>query len=131
MKSDNPDDISLQLRLLIDCHEVINEDFTSTKDLIFKLSSLEESPWGTMQGFNGSFLAKLLRNYGISSQRTSTIRGYRKSDFYDAWNRYISVTPVTPVTLHDASDASDAYSDNNQKTIQNPTQEIQYLEVTK
>jgi len=121
-KPDNPDDISLQLRLLLDCREVIIGDFIPTKDLIFRLGSLEESPWGSMQGFNGSLLAKLLRNYGIYSYRTSTIRGYRIADFYDAWNRYIPLAPVTsviPVTEYDASDTNDANPRVIQKIIQN------------
>jgi Protein of unknown function (DUF3631) len=120
-KEDNPDDISLHLRLLKDCQEVLFQEFTSTKDLVLRLASLEESPWGTMQGFNASLLAKLLRNYGISSYRTSTIRGYKKSDFYDSWNRYIplnGVTPVIPVTRNDANDANDAYSKATQQSIQ-------------
>jgi len=124
-KLDNPDDISLQLRLLGDCREVITGDFIPTKDLIFKLSSLEESPWGSMQGFNGSLIAKLLRNYGIASNRTSSVRGYKRSDFNDAWSRYIPlepVTPVTPVTRSDASDASDANLTPAQQIVQNLAQ---------
>jgi len=121
VKEDNPDDISLHLRLLKDCKEVLFQEFTSTKDLVLRLASLEESPWGSMQGFNASLLAKLLRNYGISSYRTSTIRGYKKSDFYDSWNRYIhlnGVTSVIPVTRNDANDANDASSEAIQQSIQ-------------
>ena len=130
-KLDNPDDISLQLRLLSDCREVITEEFTPTKDLLVRLYSLEESPWGSMAAFNASLMATLLRNYGISSQRTSTIRGYRKSDFYDAWNRYIpqkAVMPVTSVTqgcIHDACDAHDGVSEDIQKAGQNFAQSNQ------
>jgi hypothetical protein len=75
-----------------------------------------------MQGFNGSFLAKLLRNYGISSNRTSAVRGYKRADFNDAWSRYIpleAVIPVIPVTLNDAYDAYDANPKVIQKIIQN------------
>ena len=100
-------------------------DFIPTKDLIFKLCSLEESPWGSMQGFNGSFLAKLLRNYGISSNRTSAVRGYKRADFNDAWSRYIpleAVIPVIPVTLNDAYDAYDANLEVIQQTNQNLSQ---------
>ena len=124
-KLDNPDDISLQLRLLGDCREVMVEDFIPTKDLIFKLCSLEESPWGSMQGFNGSFLAKLLRNYGISSNRTSAVRGYKRSDFNDAWSRYIpleAVIPVIPVTFNDTYDTYDANLEVIQQTNQNLSQ---------
>lgn len=116
VKEDNPDDISLQLRLLSDCREVIGGEFTPTKDLIFRLCSLEESPWGSMQGFNGSLLAKLLRNYGIKSYRTTLVRGYRTADFHDAWNRYIPLNPVIAVIRNDANDAN---SGETQQTFQN------------
>ena len=78
------------------------------------------------------FLAKELRNFGISSTRTSVVRGYKKSDFFDAWNRYLpqkAVTPVTPVTSHtrtsDANDANDAFSEVGQQTNQKYAQTIQ------
>lgn len=130
VQNDNPDDISLQLRLLLDCREVMSQDFTPTKDLIFKLCALEESPWGSMPGFNGSLLAKLLRNYGITSHRTSAIRGYKLIDFHDAWSRYASLEAVTPVMhvtqtelqeFNDAYDAYDASWLHNQKNDQNQT----------
>jgi hypothetical protein len=72
-----------------------------------------------MQGFNGSLLAKLLRNYGITSHHTSVIRGYRIADFYDAWNRYIPRDAVTAVIESDASDTNDANPGVIQKNIQN------------
>ena len=90
---DDPNDISLQLRLLTDCHEVFaasTGDAIPTRELISKLSALEESPWGSMPGFNASLLAKLLRNYGIHSHRWSNYRGYTKISFEDAWHRYLS-----------------------------------------
>lgn len=131
-KTEDPDEISIQLRLLMDCREVLTENFLPTKDLIFALCGLEESPWGSTMGFNASFLAKELRNFGISSTRTSVVRGYKKSDFFDAWNRYLpqkAVTPVTPVTSHtrtsDANDANDAFSEVGQQTNQKYAQTIQ------
>jgi len=136
-QSENPDDISLPLRLLMDCREVLAQEFTPTKEMIFKLCSLEESPWGFMPGFNGSLLARMLRNYGITSHRTSSVRGYKLRDFQDAWSRYAplsAVTPVTPVTdrdfqeTNDAHDAYDAYDANwapNQKTDQNQAHLLQ------
>jgi len=73
-----------------------------------------------MQGFNASLLAKMLRNYGISSSRTVTVRGYKRSDFYDAWNRYApleAVTPVMPVSSNYLNDAHDTH-DANQRVSQ-------------
>lgn len=75
------------------------------------------------------FLAKLLRNYGISSNRTSSVRGYKRSDFNDAWSRYIpleAVIPVIPVTLNDAYDAYDAY-DANLEVIQQTNQNLSQI----
>ena len=113
-KKEDPDDISLPLRLLMDCREVVNSDLP-TKDLIFRLRSLEESPWASMERFNASILAKFLRGYGIRSKQWTTYRGYTKSSFEDAWLRYLPPVPVMPVmpvmaqpSLNDAYDAYDA-----------------------
>ena len=130
-KAEDPDDISLPLRLLMDCREVINSDLP-TKDLLFRLRSLEESPWSSMEAFNASLLAKMLKSYGIHSKHWSTYRGYTKTSFEDAWRRYlppIPVTPVTPVTgihsINDINDINDAFPNKHQQISQNYAQIIQ------
>lgn len=100
----DPEEASLSLRLLSDTREVFTEDQITTKDLIEKLRSLEESPWAYLERFNPSVLAHLLKNYGIKPKPFSggKVRGYYRKSFEDSWSRYLdpvqTVTPVTPVT---------------------------------
>ena len=100
----DPEEASLSLRLLSDTREVFTEDQITTKDLIERLRSLEESPWAYLERFNPSVLAHLLKNYGIKPKPFSggKVRGYYRKSFEDPWNRYLdpvqTVTPVTPVT---------------------------------
>ena len=100
----DPEEASLSLRLLSDTREVFTEDQITTKDLIERLRSLEESPWAYLERFNPSVLAHLLKNYSIKPKPFSggKGRGYYRKSFEDPWNRYLdpvqTVTPVTPVT---------------------------------
>lgn len=100
----DPEEASLSLRLLSDTREVFTEDQITTKDLIERLRSLEESPWAYLERFNPSVLAHLLKNYGIKPKPFSggKVRGYYRKSFEDSWSRYLdpvqTVTPVTPVT---------------------------------
>lgn len=100
----DPEEASLSLRLLSDTREVFTEDQITTKDLIERLRSLEESPWAYLERFNPSVLAHFLKNYGIKPKPFSggKVRGYYRKSFEDSWSRYLdpvqTVTPVTPVT---------------------------------
>ena len=100
----DPEEASLSLRLLSDTREVFTEDQITTKDLIERLRSLEESPWAYLERFNPSVLAHLLKNYSIKPKPFSggKVRGYYRKSFEDSWSRYLdpvqTVTPVTPVT---------------------------------
>ena len=100
----DPEEASLSLRLLHDTREIFTEEQITTKDLIDRLRSLEESPWSYLERFNPSVLALLLKNYGIKPKPFSggKIRGYYRKSFEDPWSRYLdpveTVTPVTPVT---------------------------------
>lgn len=104
---EDPEDVGLSLRLLSDIREVFNdfEDRISTKELIERLRSLEESPWNYLDRFNPSVLAHFLRNYGVKPKPFGggKIRGYYRKSFEDPWNRYLEplepLEPVTPVTL--------------------------------
>ena len=101
-----PDEGSLSLRVLSDIREIFREgeDRISTRDLIERLRSLEESPWAYAERFNPSVLAYYLKNYGVKPKPFSggQIRGYMRKSFEDPWSRYLdpvqTVTPVTPVT---------------------------------
>ena len=131
IKAEDPEDISLPLRLLVDCREVLTEESIPSRDLIARLRSLEESPWAFMDGFNPAFLARMLKSYGIRSTHWSNYRGYKRVAFEDSWRRYlppVSVTPVTPVTpfsIHDTSDNNDGFPKVIQQFVQDYAQTIQ------
>lgn len=80
------------------------DDRLTTNHLLEKLVSMEESPWGDIRGkpLDARGLAKQLKQYGIerSTIRFSggTAKGYHRSDFHDAWVRYLPSLPLTSVT---------------------------------
>ena len=89
-----PDDDSLGIRLLADCQAIfvqIGEDRITLVELLDRLNGLEESPWNDF-GYTTRKLASMLRRYGVKSGthrfEDKTAKGYLKSDFKDAWNRY-------------------------------------------
>ncbi|UGY05087.1 DUF3631 domain-containing protein [Bradyrhizobium quebecense] len=101
--------------LLRDIYGVFYNEFSTldcirTTDLLDKLNCLEEAPWSSYlygRPLDGRGLAKILRPHNI---KRTTIRfdgkpdkGYHRSDFEDAFNRYLghpktTVTRVTAVT---------------------------------
>ena len=88
------DDGSLGHRLLSDCREVFEttgaERF-KTGDLIEYLVALEDAPWGDYRGkpVTGMKVAYWLKPYGIKPKHIGGFRGYQRSDFNDAWARYV------------------------------------------
>lgn len=84
-----PEDASLPLRLLSDIREVFIGDKMSSKDLIYALRQNEESPWATMEKFNPSLLAHLLKSYGVKPHSFGNVRGYYRLSFSDPWKRYL------------------------------------------
>jgi uncharacterized protein DUF3631 len=96
---------SLGVRLLSDLRTVFgNADKMSTKMLLAALIAVEESPWGDLRGkpLDERGLANRLRPYDIKSGpvRIGEIvsRGYKRSDLFDAWTRYLPPLPDTRVT---------------------------------
>jgi Protein of unknown function (DUF3631) len=113
------DDPSLGLQLLADVHAIFKErdaEKITTAELIGALAKFEEQPWGEWW-FDASAdeprkggprrLANLLHPYGIRSTKLrigdTTVRGYWRGDFLDAWERFAipsqdgtSVTSGTP-----------------------------------
>jgi hypothetical protein len=93
---------SLGIRLLRDIRGVFDEKKTDqlpTGKLLKALHAKEEAPWGSLQGepLDANKLARLLKPYGIGPDQFresgKKIRGYRRSDFKDAWERYLPDTP--------------------------------------
>jgi hypothetical protein len=123
------DDPSLGLLLLDDLRTVFRErdaERLSTADVILYLARLEESPWGEWwidpkteapSRTAPRRLAQLLRPYGISPGNVrvdeNVARGYKREDFFDAWERFLpprpSATSATSATSlsHSQADVAD------------------------
>jgi hypothetical protein len=112
---------SLGVKLLQDIKAVFGEhDQLPTRELLENLHAAEESPWGDLKGkpLDDRGLARRLNPYGIKPTTirvlASTSKGYRRTDFHDAWSRYLSplgfspegnVTSVTSGTCAGCNDA--------------------------
>jgi len=92
------EDESTRIRLLADCQRAFEErksDRLVTADLIEALAEDEAAPWGDWHGrrITPQGLARLLRPFGVQPVvirvGTTTLRGYRREDFEDAWSRYL------------------------------------------
>lgn len=105
------DEVSWKLRLLEDTRRVFVGDRMRTQELINALKNLEDAPYSNNERFNDHYLARGLKDYGIKSEQFTPranqgeegkqYRGYRKSDFEEAWKRYLpeqSVITVNYVT---------------------------------
>lgn len=107
-------DDSHQLRLLADTREVFGDApaFLPTVILRDRLTVLEASPWGDVRGkpITANYLARLLKSFEIRPSRErvagehNPVHGYRRSDFEDAWGRYLPApTGTTDTTGTDRS----------------------------
>lgn len=82
----------------------------STKALLAKLRSDPEGVWGDLSGkpLDARGLANRLRPYGVTSRVVrvgdKTPRGYRRQDLYDAWERYLSLSPHGSATSATSDD---------------------------
>ena len=90
------DDASLGVQLLDDIHGVFDragDDKVSTATLLETLAGIEEAPWGDWYGkpITSRWLAGKLKPYGIHSKQVrigdTTLKGYDRADFEDAWTR--------------------------------------------
>ncbi len=106
-------EVSAGVLLLQDCESVFqSKGVISIKasDLVDELCELEESPWSDWrrgEPITSRGLARLLKRYGIKSQRERDARYYRAEHFQDAVERYVhdrsqgtpfaSVTSVNPL----------------------------------
>jgi hypothetical protein len=95
--SDEPADLGIHL--LKDVRELFtqqNADRLATFDLVNRLNSLEESPWGGWykgRGLDAHALSRLLRPFKVTSQNIrhgeKVVKGYTKQSFEDSWTRYL------------------------------------------
>lgn len=91
--------------LLSDLYEIFQgHDSLWTTEILGALNDIETSPWGDWGGkpLTSHGLARLLKPYSIrpdSVRVAATVRkGYKRSDFTDAWTRYLGQGAVTPGT---------------------------------
>jgi hypothetical protein len=109
MTGSNREDESLGVRLLGDIKSILGESSHITSvNLVSSLKEIEEAPWSDYNGrpLDPRRLAALLKPYDIRPRTIregeSTLKGYHRIDFIDAWQRYLpvndpsSVTSVTP-----------------------------------
>lgn len=96
---------SLGIRLLTDLRVVFeNADELSSKSILHALNALEESPWGDLRGkpLDERGLANRLKQYGVKSRTIriggSTPKGYRRVDLFEAWGRYLPLSPDKSAT---------------------------------
>jgi putative DNA primase/helicase len=125
----------LLLRDIAEIFESKSVSWIGSTQLCDALCALEESPWADWRrgsSITTRGIAKLLKPFDIAPQRDREQRFYRRGDFADAFNRYLSdatkisvvsaasVTPSASVTkLPNKNnavtliDANDAYSDHD------------------
>lgn len=91
---------SLGVLLLADVRDVFGDaDKLATEDLLERLNTLEESPWGDLRGrpLDPRRLSRILGDYGVESTKVRigerTPRGYLAEDLHDPWRRYLPASP--------------------------------------
>jgi len=121
------DSESQGVRLLIDIYSVMaDEDKIITTELVRRLLALDEAPWGDINGrpLDPRRLARLLKPFGIrpGSVRIgpSTAKGYERTAFADAWERYApSIGPSIRHVRHNKAD-SDTATHPSQMAVMSP-----------
>ena len=91
---------SMRLRLLADLKEIFGgteRSRISTERLLKKLWDVEEAPWNSYYNrlLGARDLAALLAHYGIHSKNIKlkngkVVKGYKRDDLQEAWERYAS-----------------------------------------
>lgn len=93
---------SLGVRLLSDIRMLFaDRDSMATEEIIKGLTSIDEAPWGELQGkpIDARRLARLLQPYGVSSitlrlDGAPNKKGYKRESLFDPWSRYLEKPPA-------------------------------------
>ena len=107
---DDAEDDTLPIQLLTDVRQVfldaVDPPHLETTPLLERLKQMAERPWGEWgkhgKGITAHGLARQLRPFAIDGPRkirtgaTTTVRGYHRSAFVDAWTRYCPPDPLFP-----------------------------------
>jgi hypothetical protein len=104
LSSEEDSTVSVGMRLLTDIRDVFGgESHLTTAELLRRLHELEDAPWEDWYGkpLTGRGLAKLLGPYRVVPLKRRLdgrqSRGYFRSEFEDAWARYVSANvPSVP-----------------------------------
>ena len=105
----NDDDASAGGQLLADIKAVFiarNAERISTDDLLKTLCAMEERPWADLtkgRPMTARSLANLLRPFGLAPRKMrigdEPQRGYERSDFKDAFERYLPSESDVPASF--------------------------------
>jgi Protein of unknown function (DUF3631) len=125
------DEAGLAHRLLVDTHAVFtgaDADKLPTVELIERLVDIETSPWGDLFGktITPHKLGRMLKPYGIKTRHSGAFRGFLRTDFEDAWERYVTTVddskrPNRPIPLAPPkTDDSKPSSETAGGRIENP-----------
>ena len=122
----NEGELSLGVRLLADLRaawtQLGDPDGLHTERLLEVLHAMDESPWGDFHGrpFTSRDLARRLRPYGISPTSVRVgdraAKGYRRTDLWDAWLRYVPASPETGHKGHDGHPPHESTSAQGSQT---------------
>ena len=91
-------EVSPELQLLSDVRAIFrnknNPEYLATSDLLSELREMENRPWSAWGPKSGRRLAGHLRKFDIGPSPlhygcSTGFKGYRISDFQDAWERYL------------------------------------------
>lgn len=110
------------IRLLTDIRAIFvadGGDRVTTTNLLSRLNAVQDSPWPNWsngRSLDARSLANLLRPYGIQPKNTrlgeTVLKGYEKTDFEDAWSRYLDASAAAsatgPISQQDRSDSASA-----------------------
>lgn len=107
---------SLRTRLLIDCRKIFGDQpAMSSAELVRQLNADAEAPWRdySAHGLTQAKLGRLLAEFDIKSSNvrfpdSTQTKGYRRSDFVDAWTRYCPSPQGEPSQASQASHPSSA-----------------------
>jgi len=89
---------SLGIRLLTDLRTVFGDrDAMGTEEILGALCDLDEAPWAELAAgkpLNARGLGQRLRKYDVHSGNVRianvVVKGYKRADLADVWNRYLS-----------------------------------------
>jgi hypothetical protein len=103
VRTDDLDAQGLGVTLLSDIRQVFDREEMFSRELVEKLSALEESPWKELgrsrQPISMRQLGDRLRPYGVHSRDVYPEgkhgKGYRLADFQEAFERYLPPPPLS------------------------------------